>query len=630
MSTAKFQHFLQGGLAHHRAGRLVEADSLYRQARLLCPRHFDAVHLSGLVAFQLGKIPAALELLGRATQIDPRSAVAAMRYALALLAAHKIAEGEKQLRRSVQLDPKFPEGWENLAYCLKLQDRLPEAIICHQKVASLQPEYAMGWYNQGLTLSVAGRISEALECHERALTADPNLALAIYGRAQALHQAHRIPEAIAAYDEFLRREPKHHEARSYRLFALHSLETMPRDILFAEHVAYGRAVGNPVHIAWTQQPDPARRLRVGILSPDLRAHSCAFFLEPLLQHLDREVFEVYLYHDHFREDAVSARLREGAAQWRTVVGQPAPLLESIVRGDDLDILIDLAGHTGLTNRLPSFAKRLAPVQITYLGYPNTTGVPAMDFRFTDAFADPAGDSDAFATEKLVRFSPCAWSYAPPPEAPLPRATPPTTERGIIFGCFNNPAKITPTSLRLWARILAELPDSRLQLKGQGLGSEQRRAEFIYRLEQAGLPVARVDFLERTPGIAEHLELYNDIDIALDTFPYHGTTTTCEALWMGVPVVSLVGDPHMSRVGASLLAAAGHPEWATHDADGYVAAALALAHAPEARLNWRRDARAQLARGPLLDHIAQARRFGAALRSCWAEWCAGKASATRAA
>ena len=231
------------------------------------------------------------------------------------------------------------------------------------------------------------------------------------------------PEAIAEYGEFLARNPGHHEARSYRLFALHNLDEISREQLFAEHVAYGKAVGVAAPRQWRNVRDPERRLRVAILSPDLREHSCAYFLTPLLQHLDRNQFEVYLYHDHFREDATSARLRALAAVWRNFVGQPHPMVEKTIVQDAPDILIDLAGHTGMTNRLPLFAKRLAPVQITYLGYPNTTGVAAMDYRFTDAIADPEGEADRFATEKLVRFAPTAWVYSPPIDAPAPGLRP---------------------------------------------------------------------------------------------------------------------------------------------------------------------------------------------------------------
>ncbi len=625
MSPAKLQALLKDAVAHHRAGRLVEAEALYRQARGAEPKNFDVLHLSGLAAYQQGRLAEAVDWLTRAHRLDRRSAVCAMRLGLALLAAGRTAEAEARLRGVVERKPDFHEGWDNLAYCLKTQDRLPEAVACHEKAVALKPDFAIGWFNFGLTLSLIGRVFDALQCHERALAADPGYALARFGRAQALHQAHRMQEAVADYGRFLELQPGHHEARSYRLFALHNIDGLTREQLFAEHMGFGRAVGAFPAPALPNPPDPARRLRLAVLSPDLRAHSCAYFIEPLLRHLDPEKFELYLYHDHFREDDVSRRLRPLAAVWRNFVGQSGPVVEQMIRADAPDILVDLACHTGMTNRLPLFARRLAPVQVTYLGYPNTTGLPAMDYRFSDALADPPGEADRFATETLVRFAPTAWTYAPPADAP-PTGVPPCTKgRPVTFGCFNNLTKITDGTIELWARVLAAVPDSRLLLKGRGLGDEGVRARYTARFERLGLPAARVDWLERTAGIAEHLGLYHRVDIALDTFRYHGTTTTCEALWMGVPVVTLAGDCHMARVGASLLTAAGRPEWIAADAGSYARIAAGLAADPGRLAGIRGELRECLAKSPLLDHAGQAARFGAALRDCWAAWC-GRAAA----
>jgi protein O-GlcNAc transferase len=626
MSPAQLQSRLQTALAHHRAGRLAEAETIYRQVRVLLPRHFDVLHLSGLVAYQQGRLAEAVEMLGRAHAVDRKHAVCEMRFALALLASKRTGEAESHLRHVVAVKPELYEAWDNLAFCLKTQDRLEEAIGCHQKAVEGKPESASRWYNYGLTLSLFGRSADALNCHERALAADPNYALGHFGRAQALHQLDRIAEAVAEYAAFLALQPKHHEARSYRLFALHNLEGISREELFAEHLDYGRQVGVPAQQTFSQVRDPARRLRLAILSPDLRRHSCAYFLEPLLQHLGRTDFEVYLYHDHFREDEVSERLRRLTTVWRNFVGQPASAVEQAIRTDAPDILIDLAGHTGMTNHLPLFARRLAPVQVTYLGYPNTTGVPAMDYRFTDGVADPEGDADRFATEKLVRFAPTAWSYAPSPDSPEPAERPCLARGHVTFGCFNSPSKITDPVLALWGRILATVPGSRLRLKGRGLGEAATRARYAERFARLGVPGDRVDLFDRTADTKSHLALYHDVDVALDTFPYHGTTTTCEALWMGVPVVSLAGDRHMARVGASLLTSIGRTEWIANSTEDYIRIACDLA-ADAPRLNEASAAlRAQMSASPLMNHAGQAARFAAALRACWAERCGQAARA----
>ena len=620
MSPVQIQTLLQQAVTHHRANRLKEAAALYRRLETVAPRHFDVLNLSGLVAYQQQRPDDAIRLLTKAHGLNPRHAGCAMHCGLALVSAKRHAEAEVWLRRAVEIDPNYAEGWENLAYGLKLQDRLLEAIACHERVGAINPGYARGWYNYGLTLSLAGRAAQALICHERAIAADPRFALARFGLGQAMIEQHRIAEGVASIEAGLALDPGNCEARSHRLFALHSLDGVSREQLFAEHRSYGRSVGGEVERTWRNAPEPGRRLRIAVLSPDFREHSCAFFIEPILRHLDRRQFELYLYHDHFREDATTARIRALADGWRNFVGRPASAVEAEILADAPDVIIDLAGHTGLTNRLPLFARRLAPVQITYLGYPNTTGVPAMDYRFTDEMADPAGEPDALATETLVRFAPTAWTYSPPASAPPVGATPCLARGAVTLGCFNNPGKLSDATVRLWAKVLGAIPTATLRLKGKGLDQEDTRARLLARFAAEGVAAGRVELIGQPRGLSEHLACYHDVDIALDPFPYHGTTTTCEALWMGVPVVALVGDRHQSRVGLSLLKAAGHPDWAAATEAEYIATVIRLAGNPADLAEVRAGLRGELERGPLLDHSGQAERFGAALRECWINWC----------
>jgi protein O-GlcNAc transferase len=627
MTPAQLQTQLTQAIALHRAGRLDQAEAIYARVRVAAPRNFDGWHLGGTVALQQNRLPEAVELLTKALQLDPRSAVGQMRLGVALLTAGRSGEAEPRLRQAVQLQPNFHEAWDNLAYCLKTQDKLVPAVECHHKCTTLKPDYAVGWYNFGLTLSLLGRSSDALRCHNQALAVDPKFAEAHFGRAQALQQTNRIAEAVVEYEAYLKLKPEVTDAWSYRLLALNNLPGVTREQLFAEHVAYGRrvAVRNPPRLQ--ADPSPERRLRVAILSPDLRMHSCAYFLEPLIRHLNRDEFELYLYNDHFREDKVSERLRGLAAVWRNFVGQAGPAVEKVIRADRPDILIDLAGHTGMTGRLPLFARRLAPVQVNYLGYPNTTGLTEMDCRFTDALADPPGEADAFATERLVRFAPSAWTYAPPPVTPPVAPTPCAATGTVTFGCFNNLGKLTEPMMQVWAQLLAEVPGSRLLLKGRGMGDDPEvRRHYQERLAAAGIPGDRVEMLERTQETSGHLELYQRVDVALDTFPYHGTTTTCEALWMGVPVVTLAGDRHASRVGVSLLTNAGHPEWIARSTDEYVRLARELAADPARLQAVRGQLRQDLARSVLMDHTGQAAAFASALRQCWREWCARQTAA----
>ena len=654
MNAAQLQRTLQTALSHHQAGRLDEAGKLYRQVRTAAPALFDALHLSGVLAYQQRRYTEAADLLTRAHRANRKHVFCQMRLGLALAAVGQHTEAETHYRGAIKLDARIPEAWNNLALSLKALGRpaeagdayrqaialkpdyydahdrlgalvadtqgLPAGIPHFRRALELKPDYAPAWCNLGLALLPQGKFAEAHDCFNRALQHDPSLTQALVGRSLAYQQSYCMDEAAAGYAEALTRDPTHHEARSARLLTLNYLDSLSRADLFAEHLAYGKACETPppaTPIATSPESkfeNQKSKIKVAFLSPDLRAHSVAYFLEPILQHLDRERFEIVLYHDHFQVDAMSERLRTHASLWRNFIGLPHSVVEKQIRADAPDILIDLAGHTGI-NRLPVFARRVAPVQISYLGYPNTTGLAAMDFRFVDTITDPGEDDDRFHTEKLIRFAPTAWAYAPPVTAPDVSMNRPA-DRPITFGSFNNFAKVSTTTLALWARVLAAVPDSRILLKGHGLHEPEIAATINDRLESLAITPDRIELLGRTPNIASHLALYERMDVALDPFPYHGTTTTCEALWMGVPVVTLAGDRHASRVSASLLTAAGHPEWIAHSPDDYVAIATRLATSPETLASTRRNLRDELRRSPLLDHAAQARRFGDALMSCW--------------
>jgi protein O-GlcNAc transferase len=614
----QFASRLSEAISHHESRRFDRAEAIYRQLATTAPKAAVVYECWGQLAQQQGRPDEAIRLFQRACQLDDRNASSATRLIWALIEAGRAAEAEKVARRLTEKSPKSAPAWNALGYCLKLLGRLDEAVSSHERAVKVDPKFADGWYHLGLTVSLVGSNVSAVEYHERALALNPKLTVARYGRAQALHKIYRLAEAVEDYEAFIKAEPRHLDARSYRLFALQSLEHVTREQLFAEHGAYGRLVGAGPAMLPGYDPSPNRRLRLAVFSPDLRTHSCAYFLEPLLQQLDRDQFELYLYHDHFVEDAMSARLKQLAVRWRNFVGQPDAAVERIIRADKPDLLIDLCGHVSNTIRLPMFARRLAPVQITYLGYPDTTGVPAMDFRFTDEIADPSGEADRFATEKLVRFAPTAWTYQPPVEAGAVMPLPATSTPGapVTFGCFSSPTKFSDAMFAAWGLILAAVPNSRLLLKGRDFEEASVREHLLNRLSVRGVPSERIELLPRTDTTGEHLTQYARMDIALDTFPYVGTTTTCEALWMGRPVVTLCGDRHAARVGASLLTAIGRPEWIAKSVDDYVRIATDLARDPVGLVKRSAEMRALMTASPLMNHRQQGLCFSRALRECW--------------
>jgi predicted O-linked N-acetylglucosamine transferase (SPINDLY family) len=341
----------------------------------------------------------------------------------------------------------------------------------------------------------------------------------------------------------------------------------------------------------------------------------AFFFEPLLMAHDRSAVEIFCYSDAVRPDDVTARLQRHADHWRDVAGQSDEQFIAQVRADRIDILVDLAGHTA-GNRLRAFAARPAPVQVTYLGYPNTTGVPAVDYRFTDALADPPGEADTLYTEKLIRLPRCAWCYRPPDPSPHHNPLPAQESGAVTFGSFNMPAKLSEETLDLWSQLLAAVPNSKLMLKFAALSEQSMRDHFARLFAARGVAESRLILRGRDEAVKHHLRSYHEIDIALDTFPYHGTTTTCDALWMGVPVVTLIGNAHVSRVGASLLNAVGLDDLVTTTREQFIATAAALAGDLPRLAKLRSTLRGVMQKSPLMDAAGLAREIERSYREIW--------------
>jgi len=613
MSPTKLNELFRSAVSYHDAGRFAEAEQLYAQVCAAATKSFDAWHVFGWLALQDGRPADAVKRLERAAKLNPKSGLCQLRLAHALKKTGRLPEAKAAADRAARLEPANADAHFCAGDLAAATEGFSAAVPHFRRVVELQPNAADGWANLGVALVQSGGGDEALNCFDRALNLEPTNAQALLGRALALQETNRIAEAVAAYDAVLAGQPSHHAARSARLLTLHYDDGGSRERLFVDHRAYGAAVGSAVVDAtFSSTPEPERKLRLAFLSPDLRAHSVAFFLQPLLAHLNPAEFEIFLYHDHVRVDAMSNQLRRLARVWRNFAGQPAEVVENSIRADAPDILVDLAGHTGF-NRLPLFARRLAPVQVTYLGYPDTTGVSQMDYRFVDGVTDPEGVADAFATERLIRFAPTAWAYAPPTEAPLPVRQLESPE--ITFGCFNNYAKVNEATMSAWAAVLACVPGSRLLLKSQGLDAPAARQRIKEYFAAREIDVARLELLGRLPGMAAHLATYGRVDVALDTFPYNGTTTTCEALWMGVPVVTLVGDAHRQRTSYSILKNIGVEETIAHTADEFVAAASRLAGDLGRLADLRARTAAQIRRSILCDAGRFARQFEEALAGC---------------
>ncbi len=599
MSATSAEQAIELALRHHRAGDLARAEAIYRQVLAAQPDHPDALSLLGAVAHQVGRHDDAVALMRRA--IAARGDVATFHNNLGgvLMALGRMDDAIKCLQRAVELNSSLTESWRNLGDALLDRGRFDESVAAFERAHRLEPHRPDILNNLAHALYTTGRTAASIEHFRKAIEAHSQFAEAFTNLGNVLLETGDVAGAIEAHRSAATLKPDMLQARSNLLYAMHFDPSADARTVFQEHVATAQAHFEPLaaeirSIAINR--DSNRRIRVGYVSQDFRDHPVGRFMRPLLRAHDRAKFEVHVFSDVLIEDELTAAAKQNADAWHNIAGMRDADVAELVRRQRIDILVDLAGHTGV-NRLLVFARKPAPVQVTYLGYPDTTGMAVMDYRITDDIADPPGVTEQFHTEQLVRLPNGFLCYAPDDLPDL--APPPSHSKGfIIFGSFNNLAKVSPAAAELWARILAANPIARLLIKAQALGEEATRDIVRARLIEQGIPADRLDVRGRTKSHREHLSAYGEVDIALDTFPYNGTTTTCEALAMGVPVVTLAGSMHAGRMGASLLARIGAAEWIAASPDDYVRIATELANDASKLIDRRTTLRDQLLRSPL--------------------------------
>jgi protein O-GlcNAc transferase len=640
------------------AGHVDAAESRYRSAIDRCPTVYKPHANLGNIALRRGRIPEAVEHLRRAVALEPGAFRAQANLGAALASLGHLEEAEAAFRASIAARPDEPRTLVGLTRLLLARGRSDEAVVSARRATELDPTSADAFGELGLSLLARRQPAEAIMALRHAIdldprTADRHLALGAahlrqmeldeaaeaFSRAidlaPSMAEAHanlasvrlgqgEVDAAVALLERVVQMQPRLHDAHSNLLYAMLYRSRQSPDEIFEAHRAWDRAHALGLSAAPVarslEDPDPERPIRVGYLSPDFRNHSVARFFEPLLTHRDRRSFSVTCLSNVAREDEVTARLRARADAWISVRGLSDEVVAERIAAERIDVLVDLAGHTG-DGRLLVFARRPAPVQVTYLGYPHSTGLRAMDHRLVDPWVDPPGDADARCSETLVRLPESAWCYTPGEEIE-PSMTPPSIARGYItFGSFNLYAKVSPESLRAWGEILRAVPRSRLLMKAKPLVNPgvARRARALLRAE--GIDDARVDLRGWEPGRDDHLRLFDEVDVALDTFPYHGTTTTCDALWMGVPVVVRAGDAHVSRVGCSLLRSVGLEDLVARSHEEYVRRAIDLARDLPRLTSLRGSLRDRMRASALGDPQRFVPAFEEALRSMWRAYCA---------
>ncbi len=534
-------------------------------------------------------------------------------------------EAQAALRRATELKPDYADAWNSLGFVLFAQTDRIGGTEAFRKVCELAPLADQAYANLANAYVTLGKHTEALTCFQKAISLNGREG-GYYGNlANILCNQGRLDEAVEAYHRSTVLAPRDAALHSNYLLTLHYIPGMDPQRIFDEHLRWARSHEPPMGTpAFANVRDPDRALRVGYISPDFREHSVTYFFEPLLAHHDGSSVETFCYSSVPRPDSTTTRLESITRHWRPIAGKSGEDILRLVRSDHIDILVDLSGHTACGN-LGVFAHRAAPVQVTYLGYPGTTGMKNMDYRLTDDLADPPGTTEQYYTERLSRLPTGFLCYQAPRLAPAP-SPPPWKHTGYVtFGSFNNLSKVNDTVIALWSRILLAVPGARLILKYHCLSDAATRALVFERFRRCGIAEERLDLVGATPTTVEHLEIYSRVDIALDPFPYNGTTTTCEALWMGVPVITLAGATHAHRVGVSLLTRAGYRDFIAGSEQAYADIALSLARDHEKRARLRTELRETVKHSSLCDATAIAASVEAAYRSMWREWCGKRSS-----
>lgn len=597
----------------HELGRQADAEKRYRQAIGIDPRNAEAHRHLGITLCELGQLASAEESCRRALELKPDSAEASSNLARVLYAQGRLSEAEQCYRQTLKLNPVLAEAHCDLATLLNEQFRFAESEAGFRRALDLKPDYLWALINLGVALNESGRHAEAEAVLRRALVLGPRLPDVLCNLSVALYGQGRHADADACLEDAIRANPADPTARSKRLFNLNYSSLDSAGYRLEQARQYGEVVRTRArYTQWRCAAMPAR-LRVGVVSGDLCNHPVGYFLESLVAHIDRERIELYAYPTTHRQDALTKRIRPAFVAWHPIAGISDEAAAKLIHADGVHLLVDLSGHTA-GNRLPLFARKPAPVQASWLGYFATTGVAEIDFLIADPVS--VGDAHLHQFTETISYLPQTRICFTPPTASPPVAPLPAMQNGYVtFGCFQNLSKVGDDVLATWAKILALLPEARLRMQCRDLGYEATRGRLVKIMRAHGIDDERLSLHGRVDR-TNYLAAYSEIDIVLDTFPYPGGTTTCEALWMGVPTLTLAGDSLLARQGASLLTAAGLPNWIAIDAVQYVSQAVSRARDIDALAALRGVLRGRVGASPLFDGPRFASHFEDALWRMW--------------
>lgn len=607
-------HFLLGN-AHLALGAIDQAIESHTRATQLAPNLSAAYFQLGACAAAQGRVDDEIAMYGKAVALEPTHLDALNNLGLALKKAGRIDAAIEAYRKIIATDPGYQKAHVNLGMALQDIGKLDEAEARFNEAIRLQPDSAEAHYNLGGLLIHRNAIAAAEQAYRKAIELNPRLVHAHVNLGNTLLKQGRHREAIGHFRSALEIDPDFVEARSNILFASNYLPDATAQAIWEEHRESGRFIESHAgHRAGARSDgkDPETPLRIGYVSADFRMHATAHFLEPVLEKHDHRNFQVYCYANQSMQDDVTARFRVIADHWRDIHDLSDAAAADVITRDGIDILIDLSGHTHGA-RLKLFALKPAPVQATWLGYINTTGLDSMDYRIVDAVSCPPGMFERYHSEQLLRMPHHQWCYRPPENAPDPGPSPAERQGHVTFASVSNSAKITEVALNAWLDIIAAVPRSRLLMVGNAL--EFRHGLIASLAAARGIDSDRIEYVPEQP-FRGYLELHQRIDVNLDTFPYCGGATTCNSLWMGVPVVTLAGDTVVSRGGASLLHAVGRDDLIAASIAEYIDIAVGLASDIERLSGMRRALRQQVQASTLVDADAFTRDLETLYRDIW--------------
>jgi predicted O-linked N-acetylglucosamine transferase (SPINDLY family) len=608
------------GIALNIKGQAQESLAVLRRAIALKPDFAEAHNNLGSVLREQGRLDEAVAAYGQAILLRPDYVEAHNNLGIALKDQGRLEQAAAAFGRAIVHQPHYAPAHGNLGNVLKDLGRLEEAIAAYREAIELNPDSSEAHYNLAIALTEAKQPDAAIANYQRAISLRPDYADALNNLGNVFKDQGQLDEAIAAYRKAIAFDPQNAINASNLLLVMHYHPAYDANAQAKELRRWSCQHAEPMRKfirPHRNDPNPDRRLRIGYVSADFWAHASALFLIPLLDHHDPRQVEVFCYAQVSRPDATTRRFQQRGHSWRNIASMSDDQTAEQIRKDNIDILVDLKLHTG-QNRLLLFARKPAPVQATWLGYPGTTGLDTMDYRLSDPFLDPPEMDESVYAEKTIRLPDTFWCYDPLNERSIPVNPAPALENGFVtFGCLNNFCKINDDVLSLWARVMRQVENSRLLL----LASEgSHRQRTLDRLSKEGIDSGRIQFAAQQPR-SEYMQLYHGIDLSLDTFPYNGHTTSLDSFWMGVPVVTLIGQAAVARAGWSQLSNLGLTELAADTAERFVQITVELAGNLPRLGELRSKLRPRMEQSPLMDAPKFARNIEAAYRQMWQTWCA---------